>query len=82
MHEARRTRFEFVVEAGPDGLQGRRLRLGWFDEDASARRALQAGSRWSMPVLLRAPRGLPRLQAIWTGWLDWVREDFPDGFVF
>lgn len=58
VHEARRTRFEFLVDAGPEGLRGRRLRLGWFDEDASARRALQAGSRWSMPVLLRAPRGL------------------------
>jgi AcrR family transcriptional regulator len=24
---------------------------------------------------LRAPRGLPRLQAIWSGWLDWVRDE-------
>jgi AcrR family transcriptional regulator len=24
---------------------------------------------------LRAPRGLPRLQAIFTGWLDWVRDE-------
>ncbi|HYS11974.1 MAG TPA: TetR/AcrR family transcriptional regulator [Burkholderiaceae bacterium] len=24
---------------------------------------------------LRAARGLPRLQAIWNGWLDWVRDE-------
>jgi AcrR family transcriptional regulator len=24
---------------------------------------------------LRAPRGLPRLQAIFNGWLDWVRDE-------
>jgi AcrR family transcriptional regulator len=24
---------------------------------------------------LRAPRGLPRLQAIFSGWLDWVRDE-------
>jgi AcrR family transcriptional regulator len=24
---------------------------------------------------LRAPRGLPRLRAIWDGWLDWVRDE-------
>lgn len=24
---------------------------------------------------MRAPRGLPRLQAIFTGWLDWVRDE-------
>jgi len=24
---------------------------------------------------LRAPRGLPRLRAIWNGWLDWVRDE-------
>ncbi|HUL65091.1 MAG TPA: TetR/AcrR family transcriptional regulator [Burkholderiaceae bacterium] len=24
---------------------------------------------------LRAPRGLPRLRAIWSGWLDWVRDE-------
>jgi AcrR family transcriptional regulator len=24
---------------------------------------------------LRAPRGLPRLQAIFAGWLDWVRDE-------
>ena len=65
-HEPRRTRFLFEVDA--DGarrpeLQGRTLRLAWYDdehrEDASRPRfGLKAGQRWSLPVRLRAPRGL------------------------
>ena len=60
-HEPRRTRFEFVVDdapSQPDALRGKRIRLGWFDEDIQARARLQAGSRWSFPVELRAPMGL------------------------
>ena len=61
VHEPRRTRFEFVVDdrtAVPDALRGARLRLSWYAEDAAAREALRAGSRWRLPVRLRAPRGL------------------------
>ena len=60
-HEPRRTRFEFLVDDAatqPPALRGKRLRLGWFDEDIGARARLQAGSRWEFPVELRAPRGL------------------------
>ena len=60
-HEPRRTRFEFVVDdapSQPDALRGKRIRLGWFDEDIQGRARLQAGSRWSFPVELRAPMGL------------------------
>lgn len=65
-HEPRRTRFMFEVDA--DGakqpeLQGRMLKLAWYDdehrEDAPHPRfGLKAGQRWSLPVRLRAPRGL------------------------
>ena len=61
MHESRRTRFEFVVDddpSQPEALRGKRIRLGWFDEDLKARARLQAGSRWAFPVELRAPMGL------------------------
>ena len=61
MHEPRRTRFEFVVDddpSQPEALRGKRIRLGWFDEDLKARARLQAGSRWAFPVELRAPMGL------------------------
>ncbi len=66
MHEPRRTRFDFVVDDAPDqpaALRGQRLRLAWYvDEDPEAaarqRDALRAGSRWELPVRLRAPRGL------------------------
>ena len=66
VHEPRRTRFAFVVDDVPEApaaLRGARLRLGWyFDEDpviaARQRNALRAGSRWELPVRLRAPRGL------------------------
>lgn len=70
-HDERRTRFMFEVDR--DGstlpeLRGRSLRLGWFDDDrrqnsphagrSSRRHGLKAGERWSLPVRIRAPRGL------------------------
>ena len=61
IHEPRRTRFEFVVDddaSQPRELRGKRIRLGWFEEDMRGRARLQAGSRWSFPVELRAPTGL------------------------
>ena len=61
LHEARRTRFEFRVDAGnrqPVALSGRRLRLAWYDDDPRARAALVAGSRWRLPVQLRPPQAL------------------------
>ncbi|MEO5962546.1 MAG: ComEC/Rec2 family competence protein, partial [Thermomonas sp.] len=61
VHESRRTRFEFIVdddEAIPDALRDKRVRVGWFDEDIQAREILQAGSRWRLPLRLRAPQGL------------------------
>ena len=48
VHEPRRTRFEFVVDdhaSQPDALRGKRIRLGWFEEDPHGRARLQAGSR-------------------------------------
>ncbi len=61
VHEARRTRFEFIVdddESIPAALRGKRLRVGWFDDDIRAREVLQAGTRWRLPLRLRAPQGL------------------------
>ncbi len=61
VHEPRRTRFEFVVDdddTQPPALRGNRLRLGWFDDDLHAREILRAGSRWRLPLRLRAPQGL------------------------
>lgn len=61
MHEPRRTRFEFVVDDDPSQpreLRGKRIRLGWFEESMQGRVRLQAGSRWSFPVELRAPMAL------------------------
>lgn len=65
-HEVRRTRFLLVVDARGSTrpqLRGRTLRLAWYDDehghDASRPRfGLKAGQRWSLPVRLRAPRGL------------------------
>lgn len=67
-HEARRTRFLFKVDSSGSShpsLQGRLLRLAWYDEDRGKRAqapqprlALKAGQRWELPVRLRAPRGL------------------------
>ncbi|GAB3092052.1 DNA internalization-related competence protein ComEC/Rec2 [Lysobacter terrae] len=63
-YEPRRIRFLFAVDA--DGceqsdLRGRVLRLSWYDEhhaDTKPRQRLRAGEHWSLPVRLRAPRGL------------------------
>jgi competence protein ComEC len=67
-HEARRTRFLFLVddhESQPAALRGKRLRLAWYDDfDAPPAQAdaprlrLHAGARWSLTAKLRAPRGL------------------------
>ncbi|GAB3355252.1 DNA internalization-related competence protein ComEC/Rec2 [Lysobacter tyrosinilyticus] len=65
-HEPRSTRFLFKVDAAKDrvpALHGRLLRLGWYDDEHRAnaphpRFGLKAGERWSLPVRLRAPRGL------------------------
>lgn len=61
LHEPRRTRFEFVVDADaaqPAALRGKRLRLAWYEDDPRARARLVAGSRWRLPVQLRPPQGL------------------------
>lgn len=61
LHEPRRTRFEFMVDGDavqPPALRGRRLRITWYDDDPMARAGLAAGSRWRLPVQLRAPQGL------------------------
>ncbi|HEX4854737.1 DNA internalization-related competence protein ComEC/Rec2 [Arenimonas sp.] len=53
-------RFEFIVERGPAGLAaGSKLRLGWYaraGDDPLPR--VEPGSRWQLPLRLRAPRGL------------------------
>ena len=65
-HEPRRTRFLFEVDADetvlPE-LRGRTLRLAWYDDEhrhdaPHPRFQLKAGQRWSLPVRVRAPRGL------------------------
>ena len=61
LHEPRRTRFEFVVDADaaqPQALRGKRLRIAWYDDELSARTALVAGSRWRLPLKLRPPQAL------------------------
>jgi competence protein ComEC len=61
LHEARRTRFEFRVDAANSQLaplRGQRLRLAWYQDDRTPRAALVAGSRWRLPVQLRAPQAL------------------------
>ncbi len=66
VHAPRSTRFAFVVDDArdqPAPVRGKRLRLGWYvDEDPAIaerqRGQLRAGSRWELPVRLRAPRGL------------------------
>jgi len=62
--DARRTRFEAVVEDGP--LAGRRLAVAWYA--APARPA--AGERWWVRALVRRPRahlnpGAADLEALW-----------------
>lgn len=61
LHDPRRTRFEFLVDgdaAQPAALRGKRLRIASYDDDANARSALTAGSRWRFQVQLRAPQAL------------------------
>ena len=61
LHEVRRTRFEFVVDADPTqppALRGKRLRIGSFDDDPRNRAGLVAGSRWRFHVQLRVPQAL------------------------
>lgn len=58
--EPRRTRFRFRVDRSSfqlEALRGKLLQLAWYDEDPAAR-DLQAGTRWTLKVKLRAPRGL------------------------
>jgi len=64
-HEARRTRFLFVVEEAEGAaaaLRGRRIMLSWHDDHGArtpgARLKLRAGERWRFEAKLRAPRGL------------------------
>lgn len=63
--EARRTRFDFLADACPGAPTpgcGRRLQLSWYDDFGATtpgpRTQLHAGTRWSLVVRLRAPRGL------------------------
>ncbi len=61
VHEVRSTRFLLHVDATdqqPEALRGKTVRLRWYDDDLAARQPLQAGTRWSLLVRLRAPRGL------------------------
>lgn len=67
-HEPRRTRFVLKiddVDAMPEALRGRRVRLAWYDEfdqdlplEEAVRLRIAAGSRWALSAKLRAPRGL------------------------
>lgn len=63
-HEPRRTRFLFEVDdrsMSLPGLRGSTLRLAWYDDERrhdGPRFRLKAGQCWSLPVRLRAPRGL------------------------
>jgi competence protein ComEC len=60
--EPRRTRFTLAIDddaasAGP--LQGRTVRLSWYDHGQRGMRpVLRAGERWSLRIRARAPRGL------------------------
>lgn len=61
LHETRRTRFEFVVDADttqPEALRGKRLRLASYDDDPGKRAGFIAGGRWRFQVQLRAPQAL------------------------
>ncbi|PJJ99507.1 DNA internalization-related competence protein ComEC/Rec2 [Lysobacteraceae bacterium NML91-0213] len=76
-HDVDRTRFQFRVDrnhAIPVALQGRLLRLAWYDGrdgTSSGRHALEAGSRWTFTARLRAPRGLRN-----PGWYDSEKHAF------
>ena len=63
--EPGRLRFRFRVDDGGEGgappeLRGRLLQLGWYlhGRDAAHPPALKPGSRWRLPLRVRAPRGL------------------------
>ena len=52
-------RFEFIVDAPQPGLAaGGKLRLAWFIRPGDPVPVLFPGSRWRLPLRLRAPRGL------------------------
>lgn len=52
-------RFEFAVDAPQPGLAaGSKLRLAWFVRPGDPVPTLEPGSRWRLPLRLRAPRGL------------------------
>ncbi len=52
-------RFEFVVDTASPGLAaGSKLRLAWFVRPGDPMPSLEPGSRWRLPLRLRAPRGL------------------------
>lgn len=76
-HDVDRTRFLFRVDRGDamsDALQGRLLRLAWYDDRDGAstgRHALEAGSRWAFTARVRAPRGLRN-----PGWYDSEKHAF------
>ncbi|MFD0726773.1 DNA internalization-related competence protein ComEC/Rec2 [Lysobacter brunescens] len=86
IHEARRTRFEFLVDdvdAMPEALRGARLRLAWYDDfdvetppPDAPRLRLAAGSRWVLSAKLRAPRGLRN-----PGSVDGEKHAFVDRIV-
>ena len=62
-HQARRTAFMFRVGQAPghEYLEGRLLRLSWydgFDGVPSGRDQLRAGQQWELALRLRAPGGL------------------------
>ena len=86
IHEARRTRFEFLVDdvdAMPKALRGARLRLAWYDDfhvetpsPDAPRLRLAAGSRWTLSAKLRAPRGLRN-----PGGVDGEKHAFVDRIV-
>ena len=76
-HDVDRTRFLFRVDRGDamsDALQGRLLRLAWYDDRDGAstgRHALEAGSQWAFTARVRAPRGLRN-----PGWYDSEKHAF------
>ena len=49
-------RFDLRIEVGaPPGLQGRRVRVGWYGQGAPD---VEAGSRWQLRLRVRRPRGV------------------------
>ncbi|MGY0560652.1 DNA internalization-related competence protein ComEC/Rec2 [Luteimonas sp. A277] len=74
-HDADRTRFMFRVDRSaenPEFLQGRVLRLSWYDgwgQEASRRGEIEPGSGWRFTARVRAPRGLRN-----PGWFDGEKQ--------